>query len=94
MSGAHSGIVRSRSVAQWGNVGCILFSRGDGWDLRDSEGWSRYRYCRPIIVRGLKIPGRGNDFVGWPGDLEEVRHILALTSDGRRSHVQESWQIH
>ena len=69
-------------------------SRDDGWDLRDSEGWYRYRYCRPTTIRELKTPTRETDFVGWPGDLEEVRHTLAFTNDGRRFHTQENWQIH
>ena len=42
----------------------------------------------------MKVPIREKDFVGWPGDLEEVRHTLAFTSDGRRFHMQGNWQVH
>ena len=71
-----------------------MSSRDDGWDLRDSEGWYRYRCCRPTNIRELKIPTREKDFVGWPGDLEETRHTLAFTRDGGRFRLQENWQVH
>ena len=38
--------------------------------------------------------GGDTDFIGWLGDLEEVRHTLAFTSDGGRLHVQGNWQTH
>ena len=94
MSSPHQGMVESKSVGQLGKGGSIVSSRDDGWDLRDSEGWYRYRYCRPITIREFRIPTREKDFVGWPGGLEEVRHTLAFTTDGRRFHMQENWQIH
>ena len=71
-----------------------MSSRDDGWDLRDTEGWYRYRHCRPITIRDLRIPIREKDFIGWPGDLGETRHALAFTCDGRRFHLQEDWQVH
>ena len=60
-----------------------MSSRDDGGDLRDSEGWYRHRHCRPITIRDLTIPRVDKDFIGWPRELEEVRHTLAFTSDGK-----------
>jgi hypothetical protein len=41
----------------------------------------------------LDYPTKGEDFVGWPGGLEDTRHTLASTSDGGRFHLQESWLV-
>ena len=88
MTGSYSGLLRSKSFGQLGNGGSVMTSRDDGWDLRDSEGWSRYRHCRPITIRDLVIPRRNRDFIAWLGGLEETRHTLAFTSDGIRFHLQ------
>ena len=71
-----------------------MSSRDDGWGLRGSEGWYRYRHCRPITTRELLIPTRDKGFLGWLGDLEETRHTLAFIGDGRRFHLQGNWQAH
>ena len=94
MTGSYSGLFRSKSFGQLGNGGSIMTSRDDGWDLRDSEGWYRYRRCRPITIRDLVLPRRNKGFIAWPGGLEETRHTLAFIGDGRRFHMQENWQAH
>ena len=93
MTGSYSGLFRSKSVGQLGNGGSVMASRGDGWDLRGSEGWCRYRRCRPITIRDLVSPGINKDFIAWPGGLDEASHILAFTSDGGRFRMQENWQV-
>ena len=40
------------------------------------------------------MPRRNKEFIAWPGGLEETRHTLAFTSDGRRYHLQGNWQVH
>ena len=55
MKGETPASLNSRSLGQLGSGGNILISRDDGWDLRDPEGWYRYRCCRPITTRELKM---------------------------------------
>ena len=94
MASPHHGIFKPKTFGQLGDGGSIRSSRDDGWGLRDTEGWYRNRYCRPVTIRDLRIPTREKEFIGWPGGLGEMRHTLALTCDGRRSHLQEDWQVH
>ena len=63
-----------------------------GWGLRDSEGWCRYRHCRPTVVHGLIVLGEGTGLIGFVGDLDVTRCTLASASDGIRCLFQEDWR--
>ena len=75
--------LREKVLGQLGSGGRILHIRDDGWDLCDSEGWCRYRHCRPTTIQGLTIPEGEEGLVGSVGDLDAIGYTLALTSDGR-----------
>ena len=47
------GAVKSETLGQLGNGGSILNSRDGGWDSRGFDGWSRFRYCRPLSVKNV-----------------------------------------
>ena len=47
-------------------------SRDDGWALRDSDGWCRFRYCRPLLRNDLMIPVR-RGVAGFPGDVRVTK---------------------
>ena len=86
MMGELPGMLKPKPFGQLGDGGNILSSRGDGWDLRDTEGWRRFPHCRPATIQDVVTPKRGKGFIGYPGDLDRTRHTLAFTSDGRRFH--------
>ena len=72
---------------------CSINGRDDGWDTVDSEGWYRFRYCRPTNMAELVIPQREH-FVGFPGDLGDTRRTLAFTNNGRIYLFEDSWREH
>ena len=75
------------------NGGNILSSRDDGLDLRDSEGWCRFRCCGPLTVRDrMALDDKG--FLGFPGDLVGTRHTLASTNDRPRFFLDDNWRSH
>ena len=44
----------------------------NGWDLVDGDGWHRYRYARPITLRGMHLPS-DEGFVGNSEYLSSAR---------------------
>ena len=40
-----------------------LGQRDNGWDLVDGDGWYRYRYAKPTLLRDMHIPS-DDEFVG------------------------------
>ena len=87
--GETPGVLKSGIFGQLGAGGQILKSRGDGWDLRDSEGWYRYSDWRPLLVKDLVILDE-KGFVGFSGDLNDARYTFASTSDGRRFLTEDN----
>ena len=81
--GSYSGLVQSKSFGQLGNGGCIMSSRDDGWDLRDSDGVVSVSALPTHNHKGsVSLPRRNKDGHAWLGDPERTRHTLAATSDG------------
>ena len=92
VSGSYSALFKAKALSPRGAP--TMCPRDDGWGLRDSEGWYRYRHCRPITIRDLVLPKRNKGFIGWPGDHGETSHTMAVTQYGRRFHLEENWQVH
>ena len=45
---------------------CSINGRDDGWDTVDSEGWYRFRYCRPTNRAELVVPQMGTfRWISW-----------------------------
>ena len=62
--GEEQGSVKVFIFGQLHGGGNALSARDDGWDTDDSEGWYRFRYCRPTKVKDLAVPER-NHCVGF-----------------------------
>jgi hypothetical protein len=88
--GERQGSVKGFIVGQLHGGGNALSAGDDGWDTDDSEGWYRFRYCKPTKAKDLVVPERGH-FIGYPGDLGDFRQTLAFTSDGRIYMLRDSW---
>ena len=53
----------------------------NGWDLVDGDGWHRYRYARPTLLREMHIPF-DDGFIGITEHLSSARSSLFFTFDG------------
>ena len=88
MKGNFPGRFKVKVLGQLGDGGSILDVRGDGWGLRDSEGWCRYRCCRRVNAYGRALADQEKGSVGLEGDLDITRYTRAFTRGGRRCGVR------
>jgi hypothetical protein len=59
----------------------------------DGDGWHRYRYARPTLLREFYIPS-DEDFVGLPDQLSSARSSLFFTLDGGIFLIEDDWHQH
>ena len=65
----------------------------NGWDLVDGDGWHRYRYARPTLLREIHIPS-DDDFIGITEHLPSARSSLFFTFDGGIFLIEDDWHQH
>jgi hypothetical protein len=65
----------------------------NGWDLVDGDGWHRYRYARPTLLRDMHIPS-DDGFIGITEHLSSARSSLFFTFEGGIFLIEDDWHQH